>query len=325
MDKALDPSAYINEGFWVNWTKWRVLGSTLTLSNTNSTLLTNLLALFVTMAGSQFWTIVRFSLHQVRASFPDRQSNVLYNKEQVVLRNSTSAAVTVQLFLMLRWASRKGVSESPTKSMPVVFIAVFSAAFFLIAGAFSNTVADVGPNVLSSSPLCGVFNQTYLSLTQHGIDGALASPETLSLFQEAEARQEHDIELSVQYAQSCYLMQTTGSSNCDTFQSSTLRLKTSNAEECPFKAEVCRPDVHTIAFDTGLINSHTDLGMNAVKQDRLSYRRVTNCTVLDDTKQTTGWINQSTPVLNGSQPTWQIAYANFGPNILWGKNETYSY
>lgn len=325
MDRPSDPSAYIFEGFWINWTKGRILGSTLTLSNTNSTLLTNLLALFVTMAGSQFWTIVRFTLHQVRASFPDRQSDMLYNKEQVVLRNSTSAAVAAQLFLTLHWASRKDVSESPAKSTPILFVAIFSATFFLIAGAFSNTVADAGTNVLSRSPFCGVFNETYLALTQYGIDGALANPETLALFQEAEAKLEHDIELSVQYAQSCYLMQGTGSSNCDTFQSSRLQVETSQAEGCPFKAEICRPDVDTIVFDTGFINSHADLGINAAKHDRLFYRRVTNCTILDDTKQTTGWINQSTSVLDGSQPTWQIAYANFGPSILWEKNVTYSY
>jgi hypothetical protein len=112
MAKALDPSDYIYQGCWVNWSKVRVVGSTLTLSSTNSTLLTNVLALFVAMAGGQFWTVVRFSLHQLRASsqVTDRQASIQFNKEQVVLRNTTSAFTTIQLLFTLRWASRTAPS-----------------------------------------------------------------------------------------------------------------------------------------------------------------------------------------------------------------------
>jgi hypothetical protein len=53
MAKALDPSAYIYEGYWVNWSKGRLLGPTITLSPTHATLVTNILALFVTIAGGQ--------------------------------------------------------------------------------------------------------------------------------------------------------------------------------------------------------------------------------------------------------------------------------
>ena len=324
MEKALDPSEYIYQGCWINWSRGsRILGSTLTLSTANSTLLTNLLALFVTMAAGQCWTILRFTLHQIRASFPERQSSLLHNKQQVVLRNATTAITTAQLLLSLRWASRKFVSEAQPSSIPLVAFAVFSAAFFLAAGVFSNTLANAGPYVLSRSPWCGFWNQTYLSVTQSGVDGALGSIEVLTLFQESVAKREHDVKLSVEYAQGCYLGQSTGSSNCDTFQTSAIEFSTVNTKDCPFMSEICRSDVDTVVFDTGLLDSHTDLGINAANRDRLSYRRVTKCTVLDGSKQTTGFVNQSTSM--EGQPTLKIARANFGPSISWGKNETYSY
>ena len=148
MAKALDPSDYIYEGCWINWTKGNILGSTLTLSPTKSTLLTNILALFVAMAGGQFWTVVRFSLHQIRACsrISDCRASLSFNKEQVVLRNTKSAITTIQLLLTLRWASRKKTCDRPPNSAPVIALAIFSAAFFLVAGAFSNTLIELPVN-----------------------------------------------------------------------------------------------------------------------------------------------------------------------------------
>ena len=326
MAKALDPSDYIYQGCWINWTKGSIFGSTLTLSPTKSTLLTNILALFVAMAGGQFWTVVRFSLHQIRAcsQLSDRQANLSFNKEQIVLRNTTSAITTIQLLLTLRWASRKKIRDPPPNSTPVIALAILSAAFFLVAGAFSNTLINAGPQVLSRSPFCGFWNQTYLNITNHAGPNT-ASVEDLMLWDEAMARVDHDVELSLQYAQSCYLEQSTGSSNCDTFQSSALNYTVLHNETCPFAARLCRPEVGTLTFDTGLLNTHTDLGINAAKADRFTYRKVLKCTILNDTQETTGWIAQPDTSENGTQPTLKIAYAYFGPSFSKPDNNTYSY
>jgi hypothetical protein len=325
MAKALDPSDYIYEGCWINWTKGNIFGSTLTLSPTKSTLLTNILALFVAMAGGQFWTVVRFSLHQIRACsrISDRRVSLSFNKEQIVLRNTTSAITTIQLLLTLRWASRKKTCDRPPNSAPVIALAIFSAAFFLVAGAFSNTLINARPQVLSRSPFCGFWNETYLNIAEYGPN--TSSVEDFMLYDEALARSEHDIELSLQYAQSCYLEQSTGSSNCDTFQSSALDYTVLGNETCPFGASLCRPEVGTLTLDTGFLSTHTDLGINAAKADRLQYRKVLKCTVLNDTKETTGWIAQSDSSENGTQPTLQVSYAYFGPNFDAENNQTYSF
>ena len=75
-----------------------------------------------------------------------------------------------------------------------------------------------------------------------------------------------------------------------------------------------RPDA--IVFDTGTIDSHDDLGINARYDDRLTYHRITTCAVLNGTGHMAGWdgLNDST-----SDP----AYAYYGPSS--GNEYTYSY
>ena len=87
-------------------------------------------------------------------------------------------------------------------------LAIFITVFFLVAGAFSNTLTDAGPYVLSRSPYCGVFNETYEDIV-YTVD--TTSPETFEMYDESLAKRAHNVELSLQYAQSCYLMQGTSS------------------------------------------------------------------------------------------------------------------
>ena len=129
MAQALDASAYIFEGVWTNWTKGAVRGLTLTLRPTNATLLTNTLALFVTMAGGQLWTITRFVLHQVRSA---RAEDSDYRKKhQVVLRNTTTDLGTAQFMVNLAWATRQRGTGSQSFAIVIATVAVLHALGFM--------------------------------------------------------------------------------------------------------------------------------------------------------------------------------------------------
>lgn len=323
MSHALDPSAYIHLGLWINQSKGSFLGLTLTVSPTNATLLTNLMAVFVTMAGGQFWTILRFSLHQVRALSTNRDQNLLHNQQQVILRNTTSATATAQSLVCLGWASRRNnvIPFRKSWSVSIILLAILTAVFFIIAGAFSNTVTDAGPYVLSRSPFCGFFNQTYLDLAAEGIAPVTAKVE--AMMAEYTSWSIQDVERSLQYSQDCYLTEGTGSSNCDILMKSTLPTATLNNGTCAFHPRMCLPGVDTVVFDTGPIDTHNDLGINAAPEDRLTYRRVNNCTVLNSEPYITDWLNQSSTLL--TQPTWRIANASYGYSLYRDTNETYSY
>lgn len=115
------------------------------------------------------------------------------------------------------------------------------------------------------------------------------------------AKNFRDIQHSLHYAQECYDLQRDGSSNCNTFTQPSIPVSTLSNGTCPFGSKVCLEGVDTIILDSGMINSHGHLGMNAAPEDQIAFRKVSNCTVLKDTSYTTDWINQSDP--SPTQPT----------------------
>src|SRR5277367_3253608 len=190
MSEALDPAAYVYEGFWINWTKGRTNGLTLTLCPTSANLLIATLALFVTMSGGQLWTIVRFALHQARASDRYETLGVLHNQQQVILRNATTDVATARLFIRLAWSWRKTAVKLFSRSMVIVLLAISHAVFFMVAGAFSAALTNAGQSVLSRSPYCGDFNQSYLATVDNGVNPSTTNTFHLSL--EFIAQEEHD-------------------------------------------------------------------------------------------------------------------------------------
>ena len=323
MDAALDAAAYVHEGFWTNWSKGSVTGRTLTLCPTYATLLTNSLALFVTLSGGQLWTILRFSLHQYRTSRTPGRANPLRRQEQVVLRNATTNFATLRLMSQVAWASRRTTGRPLMFCLLIVVLALVHAVFFMIAGAFSNNVANAGQTVLSRSKYCGIFNETYLNTAAMGLN--LASDETMELSVEYGAKAEHDVQLSLEYAQQCYLShpQYYMSSTCSTFRNSTIEFGQSIKSLCPFDEAICHDDSQTIVFDAGIVDSNDVLGINARPKDRLSYERITSCAVLNDTAHVTGWNGSSINSSNSNSDA--TAYANYGPSLLEGTDWTYSY
>ena len=323
MAEALDPAAYIHEGFWTNWSKGSVTGRTLTLCPTYATLLTNSLALFVTLSGGQLWTILRFSLHQYRASRRPAVPNVHHRQEQVVLRNATTNFATLRLMSQVAWASRRSAGKPFMFCLFIVMLALIHAAFFMVAGAFSNNVANAGQAVLSRSKFCGVWNETYIDVAWIGNN--VASPDALHKSVEYSRDLDHKVQLSLEYAQECYLSQPHYymSSTCSTMKNSTIGFSQTRTNGCPFGERLCHDESHTLTFDTGPVDSHHDLGINAKPEDRLTYQRISTCAVLNDTDHVTGWDGS----VDGpeSDPSNQTAYAYYGPSQLEGTDWTYSY
>ena len=325
MPHALDASSYVHLGLWINQDAGGLRGLTLTVSPATSTLITNLMALFVTMAGGQFWTILRFIMHQLRALSRNSALDPAHHRQQVVLRNTTTATATAQILIYMGWLSRKDASRISKSGsvMPIIILAILCAIFFVVAGAFSNTLMDAGPYVLSRSPLCGFFRQSYLDIVALGAEPQTVAQETMLV--DYISWFVRDVERGQQYSQDCYAVDDSGSANCNTFRRSTLPIATFDNGTCPFDPKLCLEGVDTVVFDTGHINTHKDLGINAAEEDRLIYRRLNNCTVLNGSPYVTDWVNQSGSLT--TQPSWRIANASYGSSLDWklDGNVTYSY
>ncbi len=276
MNQALEASSYVYQGVWTNWSKGSIMGVTLTLSPQKATAVVAILAIFVQMAGSQSWMILRFALHQIRASAGPKDG--FYHQQQAILRNSPSDISTAGQLVQSVWAWRRHTKRPLPRTLFLICCAFCHFLFFLLAGIFSSNLANAGGDVLSRSPFCGTLNTSFTSTFLGGIDYA--------------TKMERDAQLSQEYVELCYNTTTT-SASCNVFPRRQLDWKTSLSKLCLFEAPVCLDKSLSIQFDTGFLDSQDDLGLNARETDRISYRRVTSCSPLNDAQYIGDWMYSS--------------------------------
>ena len=204
-------------------------------------------------------------------------------QQRIVLRNAATDFNTMLLMIQLawqRWRSGKGRISFP---LLIATFALVHYLLFLAAGTFSNNLIDAGPWVLARSPRCGVFNETYLELVGGQDSSSLSN---IGLWLDDMRKINEDVQLSLQYARECYHSQnsSTKPASCNTLPKPYLEFTTTIRDDfCPFEPQMCHNQSKTIHFDTGHIDSHHDLGINAPENERVTSRRVTNCAVLNDT------------------------------------------
>jgi len=328
MANALDPAGYIFEGFWTDWTKGSTWGLTWTLGPTSAVILTNSLAVFVTLCGVQIWTIIRYTLHQQGAFLHPEPATPHLNKEQLILRNADSALSTARLMLELAWTSRRSTGNPSLRAYMIGLSAAIYAVLFMAASVFSNKAIGAastngGSAVLLRSNRCGVWNETYLDIVENQ---QYSNEMEFGMYSQYLAKQVQDVQFSLQYAQQCYMPRTLGtdtSSTCHSLKASSVGWGPVITGTCPFNQQICDGRAEAVTLDTGEIDSHNDLGINAKASDRLRYRRVTTCAVLNGTSHTNGW-NGTVESSSSVEPSLRTAYAYYGPSHIQNTSWTYS-
>ena len=240
-----------------------------------------------------------------------------------MLRNTATDLHTLRLMIQLAWTSRNRTSSTFSYPIAIAGLAILHYTFFVVAGTFSNKLVNPSSNrlgdqssaVLSRSPLCGVWNPDYYDVVA---GGSIASLEDVDFYQRYLAKIDHNVQLSLEYAQECYRPNSTyyATSKCDSLPTRNLEFdRKKYNESCPFGPNICHDD-RVIVLDTQVIDSHRHLGINAPKGDRLTYRRRTTCAVLNDTGH----------VIESNQSTSEaMAQAFYGSSISQGTEYTYSF
>lgn len=258
---ALDSNSGVYIGAWTNWSHGSVRGATITLTRRDGALLIAFLAFYVGLAGSSFWRIACFALHQMLSS--DRSEDGLYHQRQAILRNSASGVVGLWNFLQTNWFWRRNASSPFRRVLPLAAFSILHIAVFGIAGIFSSQVSTAAGNeVLVSSPNCG-----YLHSTAH-----TNSTDILRWFYPYFNK---GVVQSASYAQQCYRQDAVAQS-CNTFIQPNISTTSSRAA-CPFDGMCVGSGDIALELDTGHINSHFNLGLNAPPEDRWTVRKVTTC------------------------------------------------
>ena len=233
----------------------------MTLTQREGGLLIAFLGIFVTFTGAATWRIMSYAIHQARAKTGPRTA--LYHQQQVVLRDNSTSGVAVWEFCRLFWAWRKLATRPFVRSLPLVLLAFCNMILFTLAGVFSSEVTKAAGNeTLIISPGCGYQLSNLSSLQSlYAVDtnGTLAAST---------------------YANACY-----GGSysvQCNQYVKPHLNWTTERSVDCPFEPSLCiGGSKSAYKMDSGLLDSHGDLGINTPDSQRLQFRKVTTCAVVN--------------------------------------------
>ncbi|KAG9238377.1 hypothetical protein BJ875DRAFT_513005 [Amylocarpus encephaloides] len=255
--------SYIYTGTWINHSESVLRGGTLTLKSQHGAILVAFLATLVTSAGVSTWAVFRFALHQARSG--DRPHDALSYQQQVILRNSASAPGSVFKLLQVSWAWRKHERRRIWNSwtLCLVLLAIVVWASFTVAALFSSKVTQAaGTAFLIRSPNCGLWD----------IDGSVENNANAWAMRELNGSRS-----ILNYADSCYNGGNGNHAQCDTFILPSIPWATEDAP-CPFDQSVCNTTINKpVRLDTGYIDSHGSLGLNAEISDRVFMRQLATC------------------------------------------------
>lgn len=172
---------------------------------------------------------------------------------------------------------------------------------FGAAGVLSSHLATLGNEVLlAGSQSCGIWLETA------SIDDYTNFAESNSFF----VYTQDAIRSSNQYVQDCLTQQGT-LPECDTFKRVQLNWTSNVDAQCPFASDLCLGSLNnSLHFDTGLIDSREDLGINSNDKNRVQYRKTATCSPID----TQGYVFSYNSSQGNQSLTTYAAY--YGPNLF---------
>ncbi|KAI1344685.1 hypothetical protein F5Y15DRAFT_1042 [Xylariaceae sp. FL0016] len=260
----------VHTGLWTDWSDGQIMGSTLTLTQGSANLLIAFVALWAALIAGHIWKIVCFGLHSWYST--PKSKDVLHHQRQVLLRNNAGAGSSAFSVVEIVWAWRR--MAALWSLLPLLACSVILAILLAVASGFSSSVAT-GNKVLIRGLNCGI------AISSLGNDSKIALTEYQPF--SADFMNAAAIE-----ATQCYENSSTSSLSCGTFVKPRLNLHLDKNISCPF-GDLCASQWGNLQLDTGLLDSHEDLGLNAPKNERFSLREVSQCAPLRTDGYTDQW------------------------------------
>ncbi|GFF64340.1 hypothetical protein IFM47457_06188 [Aspergillus lentulus] len=247
-------------GPWINWSEGVIRGATLTLSQKHAGVLSAFLAILVSFAGTLFWSILSFVIHQAYTTEPTKGQDALHSQRQIILRNKTAAGAAWAL-IMLPFENGRTASRVKAigRSLPLAVLAILNILLFSVSGLFTSYITKTaGKSTIIVGPGCGGF-------TYNTSDSIVNSKSLQDTYEAAT------------YVRQCYQGSPSGLI-CGTYARPSIPFTTNQNASCPFASELCAyNDRSAFEMDTGLLDSQADFGINARSKDRIKFRRVTTC------------------------------------------------
>lgn len=277
-------------GFWTNWSDGKVMGATLTLTNSSARLLSAFVVFYLTVVTTRLWAIISFGVHAAISTSEAR--GTLHHQRQALLRNNGGPAGTAWTLARMAYLWRKS-PRTIGQILPLLVGTVLLAAGFAVAAVFSSRV-NLGNEVLLRPQSCMVFSPNRTPMQ-------VASASVLA----ANSRWIQD---AANYAQQCYPNnQSALVSACTNhpYVQQRLPFSVNTTASCPFDSELYATQTNNLLLDTGLMDTHNHLGINAPPDERLQYRLSLHCAPL---------------VTNGYSDTFRIPGNNSFTRYYYGDN-----
>ncbi|KAH8722812.1 hypothetical protein GQ44DRAFT_828694 [Phaeosphaeriaceae sp. PMI808] len=317
----MSTAASVHTGFWQNQQYNGIEGATITLTSTNASYLVAFLALFLGIVAGHFWAILSFVVFHIRSTLAAR--NGQHHQQQAILRNYHAPGAAIwQLFLATwSWRQRRGVAAI-IAALPVIALALTSLMSFAAAGILSAKVTNKESDVLIKQENCGLWENPLL--TRPNAPNAERAEFSAGLAD--------DFDLASTMAFACR-KDSSISSNCLSYAPKQIEWTTSTEAACPFDQKICDTNT-TVRFDTGLLDTTLHFGINAPKEDRLFYRRVSECTRLKREGYVSDWKDMNNTQFAPGSVEGNVMYTwpgeewiefYYGPNDALGLNSTFIY
>ncbi|KAI0543935.1 hypothetical protein F4679DRAFT_76121 [Xylaria curta] len=247
----------VHIGTWTNWSHGRLMGATVTLSRQDAALVIAFTSTFIAFIATRVWRLLCFALHRYYSATGPQEAT--YHQLQATLRNASAPEDGIWLFLkLLMKRQQKKLRHRllfSAASGTILFIS------FTILGGFSSTIITADNEVLIQSAGCGyVFSGSdyYFDTISYG---------------------SKMLNNAANYAQQCYSDQD-NQFDCDHFVTDRIIGNVDNNATCPFDSTICLSQWGNIRIDSGFINSHLHLGLNAPIKERILWRNVLHCAPL---------------------------------------------
>lgn len=198
-----------------------------------------------------------FALHAVYSN--PRRHDIVHHQRQAILRNYRDPASAALTLIRVAWTWRR--IHKVHKQLFLLGLLLLVSVGLNVATGFSSGIARDDHEVLLLGQQCGQFGDFPGDDT-----GAPALADRMNM--------------ALNYAAQCYNGMSHTLSECGVLINTRLETSKTRHTDCPF-GNLCKVNTTSITMDSGLIDSHKDLGINTPKSKRFVVRNTWQCSVLE--------------------------------------------
>ncbi|PKS05536.1 hypothetical protein jhhlp_008053 [Lomentospora prolificans] len=296
-------------GLWNNHDEQFPFSLTLTVPTKTGNYIIAALSALVAWAGIAFSGIVAYFLHQYFAA--RKNKDVLDLQLQVLFRSESGALESAFEGVKLYWAWKNISKRVWWRIVPFSILAAILWATFIIGSVLVANVASDGYGdvfVTAVPEHCGDVGFGAGELTAAEINSVENDSSLRASRSAYESWFRHNLRWARTYSQAHYaISRLAGTSSPPASRSRQITLPYAAEEvDCPWTIDtrclgVNNTDGPALHLDTGLLDSHADLGINAPRRERVQIRKTATCGVVDTSKWDVRYTSESNITLIGTE------------------------